>query len=53
MEEENRLQIMELLNELKECTIVVVSNDEDFAKTCDQVWRMSNEGNLIPVTVKS
>ena len=53
MEEENRLQIMELLNELKECTIVVVSNDEDFAKTCNQVWRMSNEGNLIPVTVKS
>ncbi|NDB52466.1 MAG: ABC transporter ATP-binding protein [Chitinophagaceae bacterium] len=53
MEEENRLQIMELLNELKECTIVVVSNDEDFAKTCNQVWRMSNEANLIPVTVKS
>lgn len=49
MEEENRAQIINLLQELKESTIVVVSNDEEFANTCNQVWRMSNEGNLIPV----
>lgn len=49
MEEENRTQIIDLLNELKDCTVVVVSNDEEFASTCNQVWRMSNDGNLISV----
>ena len=49
MEEENRTQIIDLLNELKDCTVVVVSNDEEFARTCNQVWRMSNDGNLISV----
>ena len=49
MEEENRTQIIDLLNELKDCTMVVVSNDEEFASTCNQVWRMSNDGNLISV----
>lgn len=33
----SRLQIMQLLNEIKETTIVVVSNDPEFAKQCDKV----------------
>jgi ABC-type bacteriocin/lantibiotic exporter with double-glycine peptidase domain len=33
----SRGQIMQLLNEIKETTIVVVCNDQEFAKQCDQV----------------
>lgn len=52
MEEDNQLQIMQLLQEYSNCTLVVVSNDEDFAKTCDQVWRMTAEGTLLTVSTK-
>ena len=33
----HRQQIIQLLNEIKNTTIVVVSNDEDFAKQCDKI----------------
>lgn len=52
MEEDNQLQIMQLLQEYSNCTLVVVSNDEAFAKTCDQVWRMTAEGTLLNVSIK-
>ena len=33
----HRQQIIQLLNETKNTTLVVVSNDEDFAKQCDKI----------------
>lgn len=33
----HRLQIIQLLNEIKNTTLIVVSNDEDFAKQCDKI----------------
>ncbi len=33
----HRQQIIELLNQIKNTTVVVVSNDEDFAKQCDKI----------------
>jgi ATP-binding cassette subfamily B protein len=52
MEEDNQQQIIQLLQEYTTSTLVVVSNDEDFAKTCDQVWRMTAEGTLVLVSKK-
>lgn len=52
MEGENKNRIIKLLNELDNTTIVVVSNDPEFASTCNQVLRMSEEGRLLPVTLK-
>jgi ABC-type bacteriocin/lantibiotic exporter with double-glycine peptidase domain len=40
-----RLQIIQLLNELENTTLVVISNDEEFAKLCNQVFFME-EGNI-------
>jgi len=37
LENKLRLQIMQLLKEIKDTTLVVVSNDDDFAKQCDRV----------------
>ena len=33
----HRLQIIQLLNEIKNTTLIVVSNDEDFSKQCDKI----------------
>lgn len=45
--EEHRKQIMQLLLELKNTTVVTVSNDEDFAKHCDQVIALNENGSLM------
>lgn len=37
-----RRSIMELLEEIKNCTIVVVSNDEEFSKRCDKIIQINN-----------
>lgn len=47
-ENDLRRQIIQLLNEIKNTTLVVVSNDEDFAKQCDKVLIM-NEGSITTV----
>lgn len=44
-----RLQIIQLLNEIKNTTLVVVSNDEDFAKQCDKVL-IIEEGCITTLT---
>jgi ABC-type bacteriocin/lantibiotic exporter with double-glycine peptidase domain len=42
----HRQQIMSFLNELKNTTLVVVSNDEEFAKQCDRVIIMDENGTI-------
>ena len=49
LEDGLRRQIIQLLNEIKNTTLVVVSNDEDFAKQCDKVLIM-HEGRITAVT---
>lgn len=39
-------KILELINEIKHTTIVIVSNDTEFAKQCDQVIEIDNNGSL-------
>lgn len=46
MEDSNREQIINLLAGLKDITTIVVSNDEEFAATCDQVMIMEGDGRL-------
>ena len=36
-EENNRSEIIQLLLEIKNTTVIVISNDEDFAKQCDKI----------------
>jgi ABC-type lipoprotein export system ATPase subunit len=47
MEDSNRGQIIELLADLKDITTIVVSNDDAFAATCDQVLLMEGDGLLV------
>jgi ABC-type lipoprotein export system ATPase subunit len=42
----NRLEIIELLTETKNATVVVVSNDEEFANRCDRVITMV-DGSIV------
>ncbi len=49
LENGQRNQIMQLLLEIKHTTLIVVSNDDDFAKQCDKVLNME-EGNINTVT---
>ncbi len=49
MENQQRLQIIQLLSEIKNTTIVVVTNDGDFAMQCDKVLIM-DDGNIHTVT---
>ena len=49
MEDSNRAQIIQLLSGLREITTIVVSNDEEFAATCDQVLRMEGNGRLTKI----
>ena len=53
MEDENRNKIIQLLSQLENTTVVVVSNDTDFAKTCNQVIRITEEGTLLPVALNN
>jgi ABC-type bacteriocin/lantibiotic exporter with double-glycine peptidase domain len=46
MEDSNRGQIIDLLAGLKDITTIVVSNDDEFAATCDQVMTMEGDGRL-------
>jgi len=49
MEDSNRAQIIQLLSGLRDITTIVVSNDEEFAATCDQVLRMEGNGRLTKI----
>ena len=49
LENGQRNQIMQLLLEIKHTTLIVVSNDDDFAKKCDKILNME-EGNINTVT---
>lgn len=44
----NRSQIIELLNEIKNTTVIVVSNDEEFATKCDKIITMK-EGSILSI----
>jgi manganese/iron transport system ATP-binding protein len=46
MEDSNRGQIIDLLAGLKDITTIIVSNDDGFAATCDQVMIMEGDGRL-------
>jgi ABC-type bacteriocin/lantibiotic exporter with double-glycine peptidase domain len=46
MDATTKSKVINLLNESASTTRVVVSNDEAFAKNCDQVFIMSEEGTL-------
>lgn len=50
MESSTKNKIIALLNEYKSTTRVIVSNDESFANTCDQVFSMTEEGKLVKST---
>ncbi len=41
-----RHQIIQLLSEIKNTTIIVVSNDEDYAKQCDKILTMT-DGSIV------
>jgi ATP-binding cassette subfamily B protein len=49
LENGQRNQIIELLNEIKNTTIIVVSNDDDFAKQCDKILTIE-EGRITTQT---
>jgi len=49
VENGQRNQIMQLLSEIKNTTLIVVSNDDDFAKQCDKILSI-DEGNINTVT---
>lgn len=42
----HRKQIIQLLAEIKNTTMVVVSNDEEFAKLCDRIIIMNENGSI-------
>lgn len=52
-EDKFRKQIIELLSNIENTTLVVVSNDEEFAKQCDQVFTIENNGTKISTTRKN
>jgi ATP-binding cassette, subfamily B, bacterial len=43
---DHRHQIMQLLADIKNTTMVVVSNDEEFAKQCDRIIVMNENGTI-------
>lgn len=43
---EHRLHIMQLLKEIKNTTLVVVTNDEDFIQQCDSVIVVNENGSI-------
>ncbi len=47
-----RKQIIELLRNIENTTLVVVSNDEEFTKHCDQVITIDNNGTKISTNRK-
>ena len=52
-ESEDRQQIIQLLGELKNTTVVVVTNDKEFASNCDQEIVMDENGNSVTSTDNS
>lgn len=50
MESSTKNKIIGLINQYKSSTRVIVSNDEAFASTCDQVFVMTEEGKLVKST---
>lgn len=46
MSREHRSQILQLLNEIKNTTLVVVTNDQEFIQQCDQVIVMNENGSI-------
>ncbi len=46
-ESSNRNQIIQLVNEFKNTTVVVVSNDGEFAAQCNKIITMNDEGSVI------
>lgn len=50
MDSATKNKIIELINQYKSSTRVIVSNDEAFASTCDQVFVMTEEGKLVKST---
>jgi ATP-binding cassette, subfamily B, bacterial len=48
LENSQRNQIIQLLMETKNTTMIVVSNDDDFAQQCDKILNMK-EGNIVTI----
>lgn len=46
MSREHRSQILQLLNGIKNTTLVVVTNDEEFIQQCDKVIVMNENGSI-------
>ena len=46
MSREHRSQILELLNGIKNTTLVVVTNDEEYIQQCDKVIVMNENGSI-------
>lgn len=51
--EEDSKRIMQLLLELEDCTVVIVSDDEHFAKHCSQVIELNENGTLLKSSKQS
>ena len=52
MEAMAKSKVTTLLNEYTTTTRIIISNDESFAVTCDQILTMTEDGKLIPVEKK-
>lgn len=52
MEAITKSKVTTLLNEYTTTTRIIISNDESFAVTCDQILTMTEDGKLIPVEKK-
>lgn len=48
-ENSHRQQVIKLLKEMRNATVIVVSNEEDFARQCDRVLQLDSNGNGISV----
>jgi len=52
MDSGTKNKVIALLQEYQSSTRVVVSNDEAFATTCDQVLLMTEDGTLVKSYIK-
>ena len=44
---DQRNQLIQLVNEFENMTVVIVSNDEEFAGQCDKIITMNDNGSII------
>ena len=48
-ENNQRNQIIQMIKEFQNSTVVIVSNDEEFASQCTKIITMNDDGSIIPI----